>query len=1017
MARHAVGRQVDPRRRLRLLTLAVILYSPADGPLDAADPAAPAVTAAAVDFNRDIRPILSAHCFECHGPDAGRREAELRLDTRQGAMAKRQGHSTIAAGEPQHSELFRRITAKSVEQRMPPKESNRPLSKKQIELIRRWISQGAPWQEHWAWITPTRPSLPSPADYLDFVRSPVDRFLLERHYANGLLPSRPAGRVTLIRRAHLDLLGLPPTPKQVDEFLADDRPGAWRRLVDRLLDSQHYGERMAIYWLDVVRYADSNGYHSDEARQIAPYRDYVIEAFNGNMRFDRFVTEQLAGDLLKGASADSNTKQKIASGFNMLLQTTSEGGAQAKEYLAKYSADRVRNTSSIFLGVTLGCAQCHDHKYDPFTSNDFYRFASFFADISEKGVGNPPTYPIRMGPTDKSLADLDKQIAQLQKSLDTSTPNLVAAQAKWEAALAAEVAQAAGSVTLSAWSRIGPFPADNFETAHAKAFGPEQDFTKTAQSQLDLNQTYDGLKWSIDKRLVDGKPHALNGQNCATYLFRTITSAKARRLAVSLGSDDSIKLWLNGTLKFENKVLRGVAPDQDKTTLNLVAGENRLLLKVANAGGGYGFFFRLQPSSLPAAVLSVLNLPTPKRTPAHKQLLAAHFRSIAPTLNPVRNRLAVARKQKSALENSLPRTLMTVSIKPRPIRLLPRGNWMDDSGPIVEPGVPGFLPLLDVKDRRANRLDLARWIVRKDNPLAARTFVNRLWKLYFGRGLATPLDDLGAQGTRPTYPLLLDWLAVEFIESGWDVKHMVRLMVNSGAYRQSSMTSPVLGQRDPYNTLLARQGRFRLDAEIVRDNALAVSGLLVTDIGGPSVKPYQPAGYWRHMNFPVRSWKASTGQAVYRRGLYTWWQRMFLHPSLLAFDAPSREECTVERPRSNTPQQALVLLNDPTYVEAAAALAERIVNSNTNSFEARLDQAFRQVLSRRPRPQEVHILRSVYDRHLADYQADPAAARNSLTAGRLKPPPKTSDSDVALRAAWMSMARILLNLHETITRS
>ncbi|MFP6701772.1 MAG: DUF1553 domain-containing protein, partial [Planctomycetaceae bacterium] len=331
--------------------------------------------------------------------------------------------------------------------------------------------------------------------------------------------------------------------------------------------------------------------------------------------------------------------------------------------------------------------------------------------------------------------------------------------------------------------------------------------------------------------------------------------------------------------------------------------------------------------------------------------------------------------------------------------------------------VPGFLPLLDVKDRRANRLDLARWIVRKDNPLAARTFVNRLWKLYFGRGLATPLDDLGAQGTRPTHPRLLDWLAVEFIESGWDVKHMVRLMVNSGAYRQSSVVSPVLGQRDPYNTLLARQGRFRLDAEIVRDNALAVSGLLVTDIGGPSVKPYQPAGYWRHMNFPVRSWKASTGQAVYRRGLYTWWQRMFLHPSLLAFDAPSREECTVERPRSNTPQQALVLLNDPTYVEAAAALAERIVNSNTDSFEARLNHAFRQVLSRRPRPQEVRILRSVYDRHLADYQADPAAARNSLTAGRLKPPPKTSDSDVALRAAWMSMARILLNLHETITRS
>ena len=1009
MARHAVGRQVDPRRLLRLLrllTLAVILYSPADGPLDAADPAAPAVTPPMVDFNRDIRPILSAHCFECHGPDAGRREAELRLDTRQGAMAKRQEHSTIAAGEPQHSELFRRITAKSVEQRMPPEESNKPLSKKQIELIRRWISQGAPWQEHWAWITPTRPPLPSPADNLDFVRSPVDRFLLERHYANGLLPSRPASRVTLIRRAHLDLLGLPPTPKQVDEFLADDRPGAWRRLVDRLLNSQHYGERMAIYWLDVVRYADSNGYHSDEARQIAPYRDYVIETFNSNMRFDRFVTEQLAGDLLKGTSANSNTKQKIASGFNMLLQTTSEGGAQAKEYLAKYSADRVRNTSSIFLGVTLGCAQCHDHKYDPFTSNDFYRFASFFADINERGVGNPVAYPVRTGAIDKSLKTIEARITGLEKTLAVSTPALAAAQVKWEASVATEATQ---SVSLSPWSRIGPFTAANFEQAHAKAFPPEQ--------KVDLKESYDGLKWVTAKTLVDGKLHTLTGQNCATYLFRTITAARPRKLVVSLGSDDSFKLWINGKLILDKKVSRAVAPDQDKATLDLLAGENRLLLKIANGGGGYGFFFRTLQSSLPAPVLAALKVPATKRSAAQKTVIAIYFRSITPALKGARDQLTAARKQRTDLEKTLPRTLMTVSIKPRPIRLLPRGNWMDDSGPIVEPGVPGFLPLLDVKDRRANRLDLARWIVRKDNPLAARTFVNRLWKLYFGRGLATPLDDLGAQGTRPTHPLLLDWLAVEFIESGWDVKHMVRLMVNSGAYRQSSVVSPVLGQRDPYNTLLARQGRFRLDAEIVRDNALAVSGLLVTDIGGPSVKPYQPAGYWRHMNFPVRSWKASTGEAVYRRGLYTWWQRMFLHPSLLAFDAPSREECTVERPRSNTPQQALVLLNDPTYVEAAAALAERIVNSNTNSFEARLDWAFRQVLSRRPRPQEVRVLRSVYDRHLADYQADPAAARNSLTAGRLKPPPKTSDSDVALRAAWMSMARILLNLHETITRS
>jgi len=982
--------------RIGVLAAAAILCSLGAGQLSAAD------KDAAVDFNRQIRPILSAHCFGCHGPDSGKREAELRLDTRQGALAPRKGHKTIAAGQPQQSELFRRITAKSADERMPPADTNKPLSPPQIELIRQWIAGGAPWQEHWAWITPTRPQLPSPADYLDFVRSPVDRFLLARHYKEGLIPSRPAGRVTLIRRVYLDLLGLPPTPDQVDAFVGDNRPGAWKRLVDRLLGSKHYGERMAIYWLDVVRYADSNGYHSDEARQIAPYRDYVIEAFNSNMRFDQFVTEQLAGDLLP--KADVN--QKVASGFNMLLQTTSEGGAQAKEYLAKYSADRVRNTSSIFLGVTLGCAQCHDHKYDPFTSTDFYRFASFFSDIQERGVGNPTAYPVRTGTVDKSIRTVEAQIADLAKTLANSTPALVAEQLKWEAGL---VAEATASVSLSAWSRIGPFGAANFDQAHAKAFGPETD--------SDLKKTHDGLKWAAAPKLVDGKPHNLPGQNCATYLLRTITTAKPRKLVVSLGSDDSIKLWLNGKLTFEKKVLRAVAANQDKATLDLAAGENQLLLKVVNGGGGYGFYFRALQSSLPAAVLAALKVPAEERNAAQKKLLGDHYRSIAPSLKPLRDRLAAARKRKTDLEQGLPKTLMTVSVKPRPIRILPRGNWMDDSGPVVEPGVPGFLPTLEVNKRRPNRLDLARWIVRKDNPLAARAFVNRLWKLYFGTGLATPLDDLGAQGTRPTHPLLLDWLAVEFIESGWDVKHMVGLMVNSGGYRQQSLVDPVLKQRDPYNQLLARQSRFRLDAEIIRDNALAVSGLLVAEIGGPSVKPYQPAGYWRHMNFPARSWKPSEGTSVYRRGLYTWWQRMFLHPSLLAFDAPSREECTVERPRSNTPQQALVLLNDPTYVEAAAALAGRIVDSKTEGFGLRLEWAFRRVLSRRPRPEETRILRSVFDSHLADYRADPTAARAVLTAGRLSPPADASDDDVSRRAAWMSMARILLNLHETITRS
>jgi len=972
----------------------------------AADPPKPPV-ARQVDFNRQIRPILAAHCFQCHGPDADQREADLRLDTRDGAFAPRDGHRTLVPGQAAKSELFRRITTKDIDQRMPPADAKKPLTSEQIALLKTWIDQGATFQQHWAWITPRRPALPSPPDYLDFVRSPIDRFLLDRHYAEGLIPSRPADRVTLVRRAYLDLLGLPPTADEVEAFVRDNKPRAWNRLVDRLLESEHYGERMAIYWLDVVRYADSNGYHSDEPRQIAPYRDYVIDAFNRNMRYDRFVREQLAGDLLP----DSGTTQKVASGFNMLLQTTSEGGAQAKEYLAKYSADRVRNTSSIFLGVTLGCAQCHDHKYDPFTSTDFYRFASFFADIKERGVGNPQAYPVRVGMFDESLKAVEAEVTALNKQLTTQTPALKAEQARWEQSVSAE---AKSQLTLSPWSSIGPFPAGNFDEAHAKAFPPE--------TEVDLAKSYNGLAWKLAKAFVDGKPHALPGQNCATYLTRTITTDRPQKLAVSLGSDDSLKIWLNGKPVFEKKVLRGVAPDQDKTTLDLIKGENRLLMKVANGGGGYGFYFRPTANKLPQAVAAALRVPDDKRNDAQKKAVTDHFLSIAPSLKPLRQKLAAAAGRKANLEKQLPKTLMTVSVTPRPIRLLPRGNWMDDSGPVMSPDVPGFLPPLDLGDRRGTRLDLAGWIVRKDNPLTARAFVNRLWKLFFGQGLAQPLDDLGAQGILPTHPELLDWLAVEFIESGWDVKHMIRLMVNSGAYRQASIVPPALAKRDPYNQLLARQARFRLDAEIVRDNALAVSGLLVTRIGGPSVKPYQPAGYWRHMNFPARTWQASGGEGVYRRGLYTWWQRMFLHPSLLAFDAPSREECTVERPRSNTPQQALVLLNDPTYVEAAAALAERIATSDVaasgpDAFATRLDWAFRRVLARSASSAERTVLQSVFNKHQSEYLADPAAARQVLTAGRLKPPAQASDAEIAQRAAWMSLARILLNLHETITRS
>jgi hypothetical protein len=779
----------DPRwLSLGLLALALTGRAGAESP-------------AAVEFNRDVRPILSDKCFACHGPDKGKRKADLRLDVEADAFADRGGYRALVAGKPDQSELYRRITEEDAGRRMPPAKSGKHLTARQVELLRRWIEQGGRWQKHWSLIPPKRPPLPGSSKD-GWSRNAIDRFVLARLRQEGLRPSPEADRRTLIRRLSFDLIGLPPTPAEVDAFLADQSAEAYEKVVDRLLASPHYGERMALYWLDVVRYADTGGYHSDNHRDVWPYRDYVIAAFNTNKPFDRLTVEQLAGDLLPNAT----TEQKIASGYNRLLQTTEEGGAQAKEYTAKYQADRVRNTATIWLGTTMGCTECHDHKFDPFKTKEFYQFAAFFADVKERAVGRQEQTKLPAPEQEALLKKLDAEMANVKQALKAPPPG------------AAE-----------------------------------------------------GLR----------------------------------------------------------------------------------------AG------------------------------------------------------LADLQRRRAEIDRTIPTTLITISVPPRVVRVLRRGNWMDDSGEVVRPATPESLPPLRVAGRRATRLDLARWMTAPEHPLTARVFVNRLWKLMFGKGIVSTLDDFGAQGAWPTHPELLDWLAVEFRDSGWDLKHVVKLMVMSATYRQSSHASEALAQRDPYNHLLARQARYRLDAEVVRDNALAVSGLLVRKVGGPSVKPYQPAGYWQYLNFPVRSYVADRGPDQYRRGLYTYWQRTFPHPSLLAFDAPSREECTVERPRSNTPLQALVLLNDPTYVEAARALAERVMGEGGNAVESRLHFAFRRVLSRIARPEEAQLLTALHERHLKQYRADPKAAAELLRVGHR---PVPAGVDAAELAAWTSVARVLLNLHETITR-
>jgi len=808
-----------------------------------------------VEFNRDIRPILADNCFACHGPDKNQREADLRLDQEDDLYKDRDGHRLIVPQKPEESELWKRITDPNPETRMPLAIFGKKLTDRQIALIKKWIEQGGKWQSHWSRIAPKRPELPQ-VENADWPRNAVDHFVLARLDQEKLKPSEEADRRTLIRRLSFDLLGLPPTPEEVDAFLADPSADAYERLADRLLASPHFGERMACYWLDLVRYADTGGYHSDNHRDLAPYRDYVIDAFNANVPFDQFTREQLAGDLLPNATL----QQKIASGYNRLLQTTEEGGAQAKEYQAKYYADRVRNFSSVWLGTTLGCTECHDHKFDPFKSKEFYSLEAFFADIKENSVGRQDQTLLPTAEQAAALKKLADEMKPLQETLARQSPELDAAQIQWEA---------------------------------------------------------------------------------------------------------------------------------DVKTLG-------------NKG-------------VPKHILDILAIEPEKRSDQQRQALAAHYRGISAVLEPTRKKLAELQQQKNELLKSVRSTLMTESVPPRTIRVLPRGNWLDDSGDIVQADVPiALIPPLAIKDRRPTRLDLANWLFTPDQPLSSRVFVNRLWKLMFGQGIVKSLEDFGAQGTWPTHPDLLDWLAVEFRESGWDVKHMIKLMVISSSYRQSSLMRDDLKHRDPYNELLARQARYRLDAESVRDNALAISGLLSVRIGGGNAKPYQPAGYWALLNFPTREWQKDAGEGLYRRGLYTYWCRTFLHPSLAAFDAPCREECTVERPRSNTPLQALVLLNDPSYVEAARVFAERILTGGGTETAERIRFGYRQALMRAPTSDETKILEALYRRHLDEYRNDKAAAEAILSVGDR---PASKDIDPIELAAWTSVARALLNLHETITRN
>ncbi len=996
-------------------------------------------------FNRDVRPILADNCYTCHGPDRNRRQMGLRLDREEVAKAPLpSGHVAIVPGSPEKSALVQRITDPDEQKRMPHVSSGKDrLSAAQIQTLRRWIEEGAEWQPHWSYIPPGRPA-PPPVKRADWPKNAVDAFVLAEIERQGLLPSPEADPRALLRRLSFDLIGLPPTPEEVRAFLEDKTPGAYERQVDRLLASPRFGERLALYWLDLVRYADSVGYHSDNPRTVWRYRDYVIDAFNRNLPFDRFTAEQLAGDLLPGATLE----QKIASGYNRLLQTTEEGGAQPKEYRAIYLADRVRSASTVWLAATVGCAQCHDHKFDPYLAKDFYSFQAFFADVREKPVGRrlPDYLPDeRQRPP---LEALNAEIERLRKEGEESTPALEAAQERWEKTLAGkhgytwnvlepvEASSANGTrvliqgndFSLIATTAAGPKPArDTYTVSFKTVLKGMTAFRLEARTFEELPKGGPGRDpeggFVVSELVLQdaaGRKVPLRNATASTPLpepaarFSPAAAIDGRTteggwaLLAADGSDHRL-------------VVEAAEPvgTGEETTLTLVlhqnAGQGRTLGRFRLNATTDPWPVRTEPGvGITKDVFEIAATDRAKRTKEQQETLAGLYRRIAPERAPLRARLRVAELRREELLKDVPQSLITTAEEPEPVRILPRGNWLDESGEVVEPAVPHFLPPIDSGGRRATRLDLARWLTSKDNPLTARVFVNRLWKLFFGQGLSRTLEDLGSQGEWPTHPELLDWLAVEFMQSGWDVKHAVRTLVTSATYRQASGAPRELLERDPYNRLYARQSRFRLDAEMVRDNALAVSGLLSTRMGGPSIHPYQPRGYWAFLNFPPREWDDSAGEDQYRRGIYTWWQRTFPQPSLLAFDAPSREECVAERTRSNVPQQALVLLNDPTYVEAARVFAARILREGGSSFEDRLRWAYARVLARAPREDEVRVLGELFRKHRAEYGTDRAAAGRLVAAG-LAPPAK--DLNVVELAGWTSVARAILNLPEVITRS
>ena len=1001
-----------------------------------------------ISFNRDIRTILSENCYACHGPDAESRKADLRLDLEEAAVASTENpDGVIVRGEPTKSELMTRILTNDPDDIMPPPDSHKKLTAKQKKILQAWIAQGGKWEAHWSFVEATLPGLPDTKS--DWARNEIDRFVLRKLNSEGIRPSKEADKRTLIRRATFDLTGLPPTVAEIDSFANDKSVNAYEKLIDRLLNSQAYGENRARYWLDAARYGDTHGLHLDNFREIWPYRDWVISAYNNNLPFDQFTIQQIAGDLLPNATQS----QRIATGFNRCNVTTSEGGAIAEEFLVRYAVDRVNTTATVWLGLTAGCSQCHDHKYDPLTMKDYYQLFAYFNNTTQPGMdGNAKESPpvIRVYPSDDvqtkatslkaELGQIDKELKKLEKesqsefetwlrdaraTADFEKKNLTGALLTTPADSAGE----SGTVSKTAidFEKSKPF------TVSFRYKAPDKDGRAILLSQTDPKKGDRGWRvvwenWGINLQLIESWP----GKTLRSGVTRRVRPGASGHFTISYdgsGSSRGIRLYMNGRYlqsRFINEWVDTLG-DDFKTSAPLQIGGPSAESGLAAKSLTEVQLFDRRLSDAEVATLNswsrfrgILKKPANKRSDKEKaELKPAFLQLVSESYRSALVRRSATATALSRIETRAPYTLVMEEKKDSTPRahILDRGEY-DKQLEEVGIGVPAFLPSLP-KNAPPNRLGLAQWLTNPNHPLTARVTVNRIWQEIFGTGLVKTSEDFGTQGESPSHPELLDWLAVNFVNNGWDTKALYKSILMSATYRQSSKVSPDLLKKDPENRLLARGSRYRLDAEVLRDLALHTSGLLDPKVGGPGVRPWQPSGIWQvvgYTNSNTQTFYPDFGSSEHRRTIYTFWKRTAPPPNMKILDAPNREDCVVRRERTNTPLQALVLMNDPQFVRASRHLARRVLKERSDT-DSRLDYLSLLLRGRPMNSLEKPVIRKSLSAFMDAWKKDEKGARDFL-ADQINPAFSLDSTKTPLElAAWTMVASQMLNLDETVNRN